>query len=217
MSYLFLQSIGQNVRARPSSPSSPLPPPHGPDTGAHPTSARSQIGIGVDTHVHRITHRLRWHKKEPKTPEETRCGPLPLPPSSSLLSLFLSRSLLSLSLCLSPSLSRALRDSHVGSKQADTSYSLPPPLFTPRPPASTAALIRSSPPLTLITLIRLPTAASTSSRGYRSTCGRLSTGSSSASVRRFVSPSRRGATCATSPRKSCAPRGGPSCPARRRR
>ncbi|TNY23611.1 DNA glycosylase [Rhodotorula diobovata] len=42
MSYLFLQSIGQN------------------------------IGIGVDTHVHRITHRLRWHKKEPKTPEETR-------------------------------------------------------------------------------------------------------------------------------------------------
>ncbi|GAA5938276.1 hypothetical protein JCM3775_002935 [Rhodotorula graminis] len=42
MSYLYLQSIGQN------------------------------IGIGVDTHVHRITHRLRWHKKEPKTPEETR-------------------------------------------------------------------------------------------------------------------------------------------------
>ncbi|GAA6063238.1 hypothetical protein JCM10212_000340 [Sporobolomyces blumeae] len=30
------------------------------------------IGIGVDTHVHRITHRLRWHRKEPKNPEETR-------------------------------------------------------------------------------------------------------------------------------------------------
>ncbi|GAA5830162.1 hypothetical protein JCM3766R1_002804 [Sporobolomyces carnicolor] len=30
------------------------------------------IGIGVDTHVHRITHRLRWHKKEPKNAEETR-------------------------------------------------------------------------------------------------------------------------------------------------
>ncbi|GAA5845621.1 hypothetical protein JCM9279_006051 [Rhodotorula babjevae] len=42
MSYLYMQSIGQNV------------------------------GIGVDTHVHRITHRLRWHKKEPKTAEETR-------------------------------------------------------------------------------------------------------------------------------------------------
>ncbi|BGP37896.1 alpha,alpha-trehalase nth1 [Rhodotorula kratochvilovae] len=42
MSYLYLQSIGQN------------------------------LGIGVDTHVHRITQRLRWHKKEPKTPEETR-------------------------------------------------------------------------------------------------------------------------------------------------
>lgn len=38
-----------------------------------------QIGIGVDTHVHRITHRLRWHKKEPKTAEETRCVPLSLP------------------------------------------------------------------------------------------------------------------------------------------
>lgn len=33
---------------------------------------RTQIGIGVDTHVHRITHRLRWHRKEPKNPEETR-------------------------------------------------------------------------------------------------------------------------------------------------
>ncbi|GAA6057470.1 hypothetical protein JCM3770_000777 [Rhodotorula araucariae] len=42
MSYLYLQSIGQNM------------------------------GIGVDTHVHRITQRLRWHKKEPKNPEETR-------------------------------------------------------------------------------------------------------------------------------------------------
>ncbi|GAA5933065.1 endonuclease III domain-containing protein [Sporobolomyces koalae] len=30
------------------------------------------IGIGVDTHVHRITHRLRWHRKEPKNAEETR-------------------------------------------------------------------------------------------------------------------------------------------------
>ncbi|GAA94731.1 hypothetical protein E5Q_01385 [Mixia osmundae IAM 14324] len=29
-------------------------------------------GIGVDTHVHRITHRLRWHRKEPKDAEETR-------------------------------------------------------------------------------------------------------------------------------------------------
>ncbi|GAA5914476.1 hypothetical protein JCM8208_004461 [Rhodotorula glutinis] len=42
MAFLYLQSIGQNV------------------------------GIGVDTHVHRITHRLRWHKKEPKHAEETR-------------------------------------------------------------------------------------------------------------------------------------------------
>ncbi|TRY86115.1 hypothetical protein DNTS_030197 [Danionella cerebrum] len=29
-------------------------------------------GIGVDTHVHRISNRLRWTKKETKTPEETR-------------------------------------------------------------------------------------------------------------------------------------------------
>lgn len=30
------------------------------------------VGIGVDVHVHRITNRLHWHKKETKTPEETR-------------------------------------------------------------------------------------------------------------------------------------------------
>ncbi|XP_063286552.1 endonuclease III-like protein 1 isoform X2 [Pelobates fuscus] len=29
-------------------------------------------GIGVDVHVHRISNRLRWVKKETKTPEETR-------------------------------------------------------------------------------------------------------------------------------------------------
>lgn len=29
-------------------------------------------GIGVDTHVHRISNRLGWTKKETKTPEETR-------------------------------------------------------------------------------------------------------------------------------------------------
>lgn len=29
-------------------------------------------GIGVDTHVHRIANRLKWVKKETKTPEETR-------------------------------------------------------------------------------------------------------------------------------------------------
>ncbi|XP_011313790.1 endonuclease III-like protein 1 [Fopius arisanus] len=29
-------------------------------------------GIGVDTHVHRICNRLKWVKKEAKTPEETR-------------------------------------------------------------------------------------------------------------------------------------------------
>ncbi|GAA6003189.1 hypothetical protein JCM10207_001793 [Rhodosporidiobolus poonsookiae] len=42
MAYLYLQSIGEN------------------------------LGIGVDTHVHRITNRLRWHKKETTTPEQTR-------------------------------------------------------------------------------------------------------------------------------------------------
>jgi endonuclease-3 len=30
------------------------------------------VGIGVDVHVHRITNRLGWHKKETKNPEETR-------------------------------------------------------------------------------------------------------------------------------------------------
>lgn len=29
-------------------------------------------GIGVDTHVHRISNRLKWVKKEAKTPEDTR-------------------------------------------------------------------------------------------------------------------------------------------------
>lgn len=29
-------------------------------------------GIGVDTHVHRICNRLKWVRKETKTPEETR-------------------------------------------------------------------------------------------------------------------------------------------------
>ncbi|XP_028709754.1 endonuclease III-like protein 1 [Peromyscus leucopus] len=29
-------------------------------------------GVAVDTHVHRITNRLRWTKKETKSPEETR-------------------------------------------------------------------------------------------------------------------------------------------------
>ena len=29
-------------------------------------------GIGVDTHVHRISNRLRWVPKPTKTPEETR-------------------------------------------------------------------------------------------------------------------------------------------------
>ncbi|XP_057343816.1 endonuclease III-like protein 1 isoform X2 [Manis pentadactyla] len=31
-------------------------------------------GIAVDTHVHRITNRLRWTRKETKTPEETRAA-----------------------------------------------------------------------------------------------------------------------------------------------
>lgn len=31
-------------------------------------------GIGVDTHVHRISNRLRWVKKETKNPEDTRKG-----------------------------------------------------------------------------------------------------------------------------------------------
>jgi len=31
-----------------------------------------QEGIGVDTHVHRITNRLGWHKKPTTDPEETR-------------------------------------------------------------------------------------------------------------------------------------------------
>ncbi|POY74351.1 hypothetical protein BMF94_2545 [Rhodotorula taiwanensis] len=42
MAYLYLQATGQN------------------------------IGIGVDTHVHRITNRLRWHQKETQTAEQTR-------------------------------------------------------------------------------------------------------------------------------------------------
>lgn len=30
------------------------------------------VGIGVDTHVHRISNRLRWVKKPTKQPEDTR-------------------------------------------------------------------------------------------------------------------------------------------------
>ncbi|XP_032618527.1 endonuclease III-like protein 1 [Chelonoidis abingdonii] len=33
---------------------------------------KNVTGIGVDTHVHRISNRLKWVKKETKTPEETR-------------------------------------------------------------------------------------------------------------------------------------------------
>ena len=32
----------------------------------------SNLGIGVDVHVHRITNRLGWHIPPTKTPEETR-------------------------------------------------------------------------------------------------------------------------------------------------
>lgn len=31
-------------------------------------------GIGVDTHVHRISNRLKWLQKPTKTPEQTRLG-----------------------------------------------------------------------------------------------------------------------------------------------
>ncbi|XP_050824728.1 endonuclease III-like protein 1 isoform X1 [Gopherus flavomarginatus] len=33
---------------------------------------KNVTGIGVDTHVHRVSNRLKWVKKETKTPEETR-------------------------------------------------------------------------------------------------------------------------------------------------
>ena len=33
---------------------------------------RSNAGIGVDVHVHRITNRLGWHKPKTNTPEQTR-------------------------------------------------------------------------------------------------------------------------------------------------
>lgn len=35
---------------------------------------KENVGIGVDTHVHRISQRLGWLQKEPKNPEETRKG-----------------------------------------------------------------------------------------------------------------------------------------------
>jgi endonuclease-3 len=31
------------------------------------------LGIGVDTHVHRLTNRLRWHRKPTNDAEQTRC------------------------------------------------------------------------------------------------------------------------------------------------
>jgi endonuclease III len=30
------------------------------------------VGIGVDTHVHRISNRIGWTRKVTKTPEDTR-------------------------------------------------------------------------------------------------------------------------------------------------
>lgn len=33
---------------------------------------KKTVGIGVDTHVHRISNRLGWTKKQTKTPEQTR-------------------------------------------------------------------------------------------------------------------------------------------------
>ena len=32
----------------------------------------SNVGIGVDVHVHRITNRLKWHEPPTRNPEETR-------------------------------------------------------------------------------------------------------------------------------------------------
>lgn len=44
-----------------------------PETQVHIISGWNlNVGIGVDTHVHRITNRLRWHKKETTDPEATR-------------------------------------------------------------------------------------------------------------------------------------------------
>ena len=47
----------------------------GPKNGAyyHEHGFRAQVtGIGVDTHVHRISNRLGWVKKRTKLPEKTR-------------------------------------------------------------------------------------------------------------------------------------------------
>lgn len=93
MAYLYLQATGQNVRRRYAWSSI-----HRSKSFAFAAKDSrltvvcvgivAQVGIGVDTHVHRITNRLRWHKKETQTAEQTRCVPLysiiPKPPLSLL-------------------------------------------------------------------------------------------------------------------------------------
>jgi len=41
-------------------------------TGPGVRADNSNAGIGVDVHVHRITNRLRWHKPQTTTAEQTR-------------------------------------------------------------------------------------------------------------------------------------------------
>lgn len=82
MAYLYLQATGQNVSRNGAVIGS----------GLSFISRRCeliasfpnpQIGIGVDTHVHRITNRLRWHQKETQTAEQTRYAVVDLSPAAS--------------------------------------------------------------------------------------------------------------------------------------
>lgn len=80
MAYLYLQATGQNVRRRYTLSSirhSKLVAFASKNSRLIVEGVRivAQVGIGVDTHVHRITNRLRWHKKETQTAEQTRCVP----------------------------------------------------------------------------------------------------------------------------------------------
>ena len=74
MAFLYLQSIGMNegigVDVHVSPERVPRRRPH--VAGGFLRGQDQMLTYHSFCQVHRITHRLRWHNREPKTPEETR-------------------------------------------------------------------------------------------------------------------------------------------------
>lgn len=82
MAFLYLQSIGMNegigvdvhvsLTCRVSLPGLFRSLGNAAERGSLLAPSRADTTCLCNVQVHRITHRLRWHNREPKTPEETR-------------------------------------------------------------------------------------------------------------------------------------------------